>query len=367
MGQFGRKIRRAIISLRPAFFNKTTTVRNQNFLQISGALQGGEVMHFINIHAPQNLSKKQELWRVFSDQFGNMDELWVVMGNFNAVRSQEERLNTDFVLGCAEVLNEFIKDNGLMEYPMGDMKYIRVSDTGDKLSKLDRFLVSSSFRNWWPDATVMVLSRCESDYYPNSLSTSDLFKEDLVKIMDTFHEDGIINRECGSSFLALIPKGGIPTLLKATLDCLPLYFSYLFNAPQGVLDKLKAIRRRFFWGGNDEKAKTTWVYWERVIDPIEKGGLGLGSLKDMNISLLLKWWWRFKHEKDSLWGKTVRAIHEHTHSYSYVLIKECIPGTWNNIVRIRKELKNNNVLVESLIKGDVGTGKKGAILVGLVG
>ncbi|KAJ0522259.1 hypothetical protein HanIR_Chr10g0480351 [Helianthus annuus] len=39
------------------------------------------------------------------------------------------------------------------------------------------------------------------------------------------------------------------TLLKSVLDSLPLYFFCLFKAPKGVLDKLDALRRQFFWGG----------------------------------------------------------------------------------------------------------------------
>ncbi|XP_022007703.1 uncharacterized protein LOC110906961 [Helianthus annuus] len=101
-----------------------------------------------------------------------MEELWVVMGDFNAVRCPEERFNTYFNAGCAEAFNDFIDDNDLLEYPMGCRKFTRVSGSGDKLSKLYRFLVSPSFWNRWPDAAVMALPRCESDHNPIILSTN---------------------------------------------------------------------------------------------------------------------------------------------------------------------------------------------------
>ncbi|MFS7924885.1 putative Endonuclease/exonuclease/phosphatase superfamily [Helianthus anomalus] len=71
--------------------------------------------------------------------------MWVIMGDFNSVRFPEERYNTEFIPSCAEAFNEFVEDNSLLEYPMGGRKYTRISDAGDKLSKLDRFLVSSRF------------------------------------------------------------------------------------------------------------------------------------------------------------------------------------------------------------------------------
>lgn len=46
----------------------------------------------------------------------------------------------------------------------------------------------------------------------------------------------------------------------------------------------------FFWGGNDPIKKIHLVDWSKVITPISKGGLGVGSLHAQNIALLVKWW-----------------------------------------------------------------------------
>ncbi|MFS7924884.1 hypothetical protein Hanom_Chr03g00277841 [Helianthus anomalus] len=101
-----------------------------------------------------------------------------------------------------------------------------------------------------------------------------------------------------------------------------------------------------------------WVYWEKVTCPLEKRGLGLGALKNMNISLLLKWWWRYKHEKETLWGRTIILIHSHIHSPSYMPIKEAITGTWNDIAKVGKELDKYNKNPAQLMKGVVGNGKE---------
>ncbi|GJV44463.1 reverse transcriptase domain, reverse transcriptase zinc-binding domain protein [Tanacetum coccineum] len=46
-----------------------------------------------------------------------------------------------------------------------------------------------------------------------------------------------------------------------------------------------------------------------VLSSSEFGGLNIGSLKALNWSLLAKWWWRFKTEKNSLWKKVVCSFH----------------------------------------------------------
>lgn len=39
------------------------------------------------------------------------------------------------------------------------------------------------------------------------------------------------------------------------------------------------------------------------------GGLGIGSLRDRNIALLLKWFGRFAQEEKSLWRRRIASIY----------------------------------------------------------
>ncbi|MFS7954689.1 putative Endonuclease/exonuclease/phosphatase superfamily [Helianthus anomalus] len=54
---------------------------------------------------------------------------------------------------------------------MGGAKFTYISDRGDKLSKLDRFLVCLGFLESWPGAAVTALDRLYSDHRPILLST----------------------------------------------------------------------------------------------------------------------------------------------------------------------------------------------------
>ncbi|GJV51162.1 putative RNA-directed DNA polymerase, eukaryota, reverse transcriptase zinc-binding domain protein [Tanacetum coccineum] len=55
------------------------------------------------------------------------------------------------------------------------------------------------------------------------------------------------------------------TLIKSVLGSLSVYYPSTFKAPKKVIHKLEGIRRRFFWGGNSDVDKISWVAWDKVV------------------------------------------------------------------------------------------------------
>ena len=53
-----------------------------------------------------------------------------------------------------------------------------------------------------------------------------------------------------------------------------------------VIQKLERIRTNFFWGTQNNLPKIPCVAWDKLINNKEKGGLGIGSLKSLNVALL---------------------------------------------------------------------------------
>ncbi|KAJ0507913.1 putative RNA-directed DNA polymerase [Helianthus annuus] len=152
--------------------------------------------------------------------------------------------------------------------------------------------------------------------------------------------------------------GGRITLLKLVLNSLPTYFFSLYKAPVTVLDTLERIRRAFFWGGSDDNSYMSWMAWEKVIAPLEYGGLGFGSLRDANLAMLSKWWWRFKTDKEGLWRRVVWAIHHNTRSWSSIPAKVSIAGPWKQTVGIKEQLIQVGLNLSDLIWCNVGTDSK---------
>ncbi|KAJ9548768.1 hypothetical protein OSB04_021311 [Centaurea solstitialis] len=63
-------------------------------------------------------------------------------------------------------------------------------------------------------------------------------------------------------------------------------------------------------GGSEEpKRGRAWIKWEKVLESFESGGLNVGGLREMNWSLIGKWWWRFFKERGSLWRSIIQSIY----------------------------------------------------------
>ncbi|GJZ49392.1 hypothetical protein Tco_0603582 [Tanacetum coccineum] len=88
---------------------------------------------------------------------------------------------------------------------------------------------------------------------------------------------------------SLLSFGGCLTLIKSVLGSLGIYYMSIFMVPETVIKELERLRASFFWGANEEKKKLAWVKWLNVLASFNKGGLGVGSLKGFNVSLLYKW------------------------------------------------------------------------------
>ncbi|GKD40096.1 reverse transcriptase domain, reverse transcriptase zinc-binding domain protein [Tanacetum coccineum] len=90
----------------------------------------------------------------------------------------------------------------------------------------------------------------------------------------------------------MLSSGGRLTLIKSVLGSLGLYYMSIFKAPDAVIKALESICASFFWGASGDKRKLAWIKWSNILASLDKGGLGVGSLKAFNYSLLLKWRWR---------------------------------------------------------------------------
>ncbi|KAM0065492.1 putative RNA-directed DNA polymerase [Helianthus debilis subsp. tardiflorus] len=156
----------------PAVFNKVGVVRNRNYLVVSGNLVAtGELVNVINVYAQNDPIARRGLWEELKTVKDSHPGLWILLGDFNDVRSPAERRNSEFVAINAEFFNQFIADADLSEYTMGGRQFTYRSDNGQKLSKLDRFLVCREFMNTWPGAAFLALSSAVSDHSPILLST----------------------------------------------------------------------------------------------------------------------------------------------------------------------------------------------------
>ncbi|KAJ9555293.1 hypothetical protein OSB04_009907 [Centaurea solstitialis] len=148
--------------------------------------------------------------------------------------------------------------------------------------------------------------------------------------------------------------GGRSCLCKSVLGALGTYLFSMYKAPKKVINLHEGLRRNFQWGGTDDKKKICWTKWDNVIRDKQCGGLGIGSLRALNLALLTKWRWREKTEADALWNKVVRGCNGNTRATGGSSKGR---GTWHAILGVEKDLEEMGINLSSFLKPkDDGSG-----------
>nr|GEV27163.1 cytochrome P450 [Tanacetum cinerariifolium] len=127
-------------------FSSIGTFEGYFFFVINGTWQSLETSCLmVIVYAPQSQAKKTSLWSELTIIILDHDNLTIVMGDFNEVRSTSERMGSVFNQNGALKFNEFIANIVLMDLPLGRKRFTRINKHGSKLSKLDRIMVSRHF------------------------------------------------------------------------------------------------------------------------------------------------------------------------------------------------------------------------------
>ncbi|WMV59186.1 hypothetical protein MTR67_052571 [Solanum verrucosum] len=142
-----------------------------------------------------------------------------------------------------------------------------------------------------------------------------------------------------SQYLSL---GGRLTLINSVLDSMPSYMMSLFPIPDGVIDRLDALRRNFLWEGNSETKKFHLVKWAALIGNKQVGGLEVRNLKTQNQCLLMKWLWRLASNEQALWKEVIQAKYEMEDHWSTSMVTNTY-GTslWRTIRNLWPKLGGN--------------------------
>ena len=95
--------------------------------------------------------------------------------------------------------------------------------------------------------------------------------------------------------------------IRTRLSSMHVYALSFFKAPSGIISFIESILNYFFWVGNDNQKKNSWVDWNSVCLSKEVGGLGVRRIREFNNALLGKWCWRLLVEKECLWYRVLSA------------------------------------------------------------
>ena len=154
----------------------------------------------------------------------------------------------------------------------------------------------------------------------------------------------------------MLSIGGRLTFVKSVLGSIPIYNFSIFKVPKSILNELECIRRKFFNGHEQNCKKITWVSWNKVLKSKENGGLGVSSLYAINRGLLMKWVWRFVSQNNSLWARSIKAIHG-DFNIPGLRANKGYNSCWKSIISEVSSLSKIGVNVLNYMSMKIGDGK----------
>nr|GEZ65843.1 RNA-directed DNA polymerase, eukaryota [Tanacetum cinerariifolium] len=124
-------------------FKKDYATISDNFVAIYGTwLPINSKILFMVIYAPHQACCKRALWEYVSNLIGRWNGETIILGDFNEVRSIDERRGSCFNPSSARVFDHFISSSGFVDVKLEGYAFTWSHPSGSKISKLDRFLVS---------------------------------------------------------------------------------------------------------------------------------------------------------------------------------------------------------------------------------
>jgi hypothetical protein len=108
---------------------------------------------------------------------------------------------------------------------------------------------------------------------------------------------------------ALMNRPRHATMVRFVLSAVPIYLMIAINVPKWFIRAIDKIRRRFLWKGKEQaNGSCCLVASEKVMRPLDLGGLGIANLEFMAWALQARWQWEKKPELTDL-GLILNSLH----------------------------------------------------------
>jgi len=151
------------------------------------------------------------------------------------------------------------------------------------------------------------VSAFPSNYLGLPISDKKLRKRDLLVWIEK-----IANKLPGWK-APLLSLAGRAVLVKAVLTAIPIYLLIALKVPKWFICSIDKIRRNFLWKGRKEaNGGCCLVAWEKVMHPLDLGGLGIHNLEIMSWALQMRWLWIEKTNPDRPWAGLRIPVHAHS-------------------------------------------------------
>ncbi|GKD32133.1 RNA-directed DNA polymerase, eukaryota, partial [Tanacetum coccineum] len=150
-----------------SIFKKDGATISDNFIAIYGTwLPRNVKILLVAVYAPQQPGSKRALWDFLSNLVRRWNGEAIIIGDFNDVRTMDERLGSSFNVSSARCFDRFIVSSGLVDVKLEGYSFTWSHPSASKMSKLDRFLVTEGIISLYPSISALCLDRHLSDHRP---------------------------------------------------------------------------------------------------------------------------------------------------------------------------------------------------------
>lgn len=125
------------------------------------------VVRITNVYAPCDHAAKEAFLVELSGHAPPCSTPWSILGDFNLIRSPDDRNNDNFSRVEALWFNDFINDLALIDLPLRDRQFTWSNrQSSPILARLDRVLVNTAWDSAFPTSKLASFTRSVSDHVP---------------------------------------------------------------------------------------------------------------------------------------------------------------------------------------------------------
>lgn len=130
---------------------------------------------FTSVYGPNCPRQRSFFWEELGFLFGFCGPNWCLGGDFNAIRSPDEKLGGSSLTASMRGFDSFIRECFLRDIPLSNARFTwSASRIHTVASRLDRFLFTNSWEDAFPDLVQETLYRPVSDHFPVVLESCKL-------------------------------------------------------------------------------------------------------------------------------------------------------------------------------------------------
>ena len=149
------------------------TLKNHSLTTLLVSTLSDHSLTVTNVYGPSDHRHSSDFLRELHDLSSNINGPWVIIGDFNLIRSGDEKNNVNVNIPLMNTFNDTINSLGVMEIPLLGRNFTWSNGQEPPiLAKLDRALVNLAHTTTFPDTSLSPRAKPTSDHTPLFLSMS---------------------------------------------------------------------------------------------------------------------------------------------------------------------------------------------------